>query len=362
MSGPIRVMIVDDSQTTREMLADYLARDASLLVVATSSDPLAARHDFLTKEPDVLLLDVVMPRMSGLEFLEKVMSFRPLPVIIYTGRSQPELVQDAMQRGAWAVVHKPTGDHGERFSDVAARLVAMIKQTGGHLSPSGSYPKGSFTPPTVRKTPPAGSRVSDESLTRRVIAIGASTGGPQAIQTILAELPDIMPPIVVAIHMPPRFTRSYAHRLAQEVPLHVREAGDGEDLRPGEVVIAPGNQHLTIIGHPGAWRTRLDDRPPHRYHRPSIDWLLSSVANAAPGCALGVLLTGMGSDGVEGLRQLKECGNLTIVQDEATSMVWGMPGEAVRRGVAQRVLPLEQIAQACLLWSRTSVHARTITG
>lgn len=362
MSGPIRVMIVDDSQTTREMLAEYLARDASLVVVATSSDPLAARHDFLTKEPDVLLLDVVMPRMSGLEFLEKVMSFRPLPVIIYTGRSQPELVQDAMQRGAWAVIHKPTGESGERFSDVAGRLVAMIKQTGGHLSPSGNYPKVSFSAANAVKTPPPAPRAPDESLSRRVIAIGASTGGPQAIQTILAELPDTMPPIVIAIHMPPRFTRSYAQRLAQEVPLHVREAGDGEELRPGEVVIAPGNQHLTILGHPGAWRTRLDERPPHRYHRPSIDWLLSSVATVAPGHALGVLLTGMGSDGVEGLRQLKESGNQTIVQDEATSMVWGMPGEAVRRGVAQRVLPLEQIAQACLLWSRASVHARTITG
>ena len=360
MNGPIRVMIVDDSQTTREMLADYLARDASLVVVATSSDPLAARHDFLTKEPDVLLLDVVMPRMSGLEFLEKVMSFRPLPVIIYTGRSQPELVQDAMQRGAWAVVHKPTGESGERFNDVASRLVAMIKQTGGHLSPSGNYPKISFSAGAVPKTPPTPPRTPDEALTRRVIAIGASTGGPQAIQTILAELPDIMPPIVIAIHMPPRFTRSYAQRLAQEVPLRVREAADGEELRPGEVVIAPGNQHLTIIGHPGAWRTRLDERPPHRYHRPSIDWMLSSVAAVAPGSALGVLLTGMGSDGVEGLRQLKDSGNQTIVQDEASSMVWGMPGEAVRRGVAQRVLPLDQIAQACLLWSRSTMHARTI--
>lgn len=357
-------MIVDDSQTTREMLADFFARDASIEVVATSSDPLAARHDFLTKEPDVLLLDVVMPHMSGLEFLEKVMSFRPLPIIIYTGRSQPELVHDAMQRGAWAVVHKPTGDSGERFHDVAGRLVSLIKQTGGHLSPSGTHPK--VSQPLIRphQTPPpqptVHPRMLDDSLTRRIIAIGASTGGPQAIQTILSELPDLMPPIVIAIHMPPRFTRSYAQRLAQEVPLHVREAGDGETLRPGEVVIAPGNQHLTIVGQPGAWRTKLDERPPHRYHRPSIDWLLSSVAAVAPNSALGIILTGMGSDGVEGLRQLKDQGNHTIAQDEASSMVWGMPGEAVKRGVAQRVLPLDHIAQACLLWSRSSAHARTI--
>ena len=354
-------MIVDDSQTTREMLADFLARDPAIQVVAACSDPLAARHDFLTLEPDVLLLDVVMPHMSGLDFLEKIMTFRPLPVIIYTGRSQPELLHEAMQRGAFAVVHKPTGDRGERFADVAGKLTSLIKQTGGHLNPSGTFPRMPINgprpipaPSQTLSPPPTPSRLSiaDVALSRKIITIGASTGGPAAIQTLLADLPMAVPPIVIAIHMPARFTRSYAQRLDQSGPLRVHEAEDGQELLPGTVLIAPGNRHLTITGTPGRWRAHLDDRPPHRYHRPSIDWLIGSVADHAADCALGILLTGMGSDGVEGLRQLQAAGCRTIAQDESTSLVFGMPGEAVRQQVADQVLPLERIAHAIQLWSR----------
>lgn len=347
-------MIVDDSQTTREMLADFLARDPAIQVIAACSDPLAARHDFLALEPDVLLLDVVMPHMSGLEFLEKIMTFRPLPVIIYTGRSQPELLHEAMQRGAFAVVHKPTGDRGERFADVAGKLTSLIKQTGGHLNPSGTFPRMPFVGPKPQPPPPTPSRIlaPDFACTRKIIAIGASTGGPAAIQTMLAELPATVPPIVLAIHMPARFTRSYAQRLDQSGALRVHEAEDGEDLVPGTVLIAPGNRHLTITGIPGRWKAHLDDRPPHRYHRPSIDWLIGSVADHASDCALGILLTGMGSDGVEGLRQLQAAGCPTIAQDETTSLVFGMPGEAVRQQVVTHVLPLDRIAQAIQQWSR----------
>lgn len=354
MSGLIKVMIVDDSQTTREMLADFLARDPAIQVVAACSDPLAARHDFLTLEPDVLLLDVVMPHMSGLDFLEKIMTFRPLPVIIYTGRSQPELLLEAMQRGAFAVVHKPTGERGERFADVAGKLTSLIKQTGGHLNPSGTFPRMPTSGPRPLPPSPTPSRssIADVALSRKIITIGASTGGPAAIQTLLAELPATVPPIVLAIHMPARFTRSYAQRLDQSGPLRVYEAEDGQEVLPGTVLIAPGNRHLTISGAPGHWRARLDDRPPHRYHRPSIDWLIGSVAEHAPDCALGILLTGMGSDGVDGFRQLQAAGCRTIAQDEATSLVFGMPGEAVRQQVADHVLPLERMAPAIQQWSR----------
>lgn len=355
MSGLIKVMIVDDSQTTREMLADFLARDPAIQVVAACSDPLAARHDFLTQEPDVLLLDVVMPHMSGLDFLEKIMTFRPLPVIIYTGRSQPELLHEAMQRGAFAVVHKPTGDRGERFADVAGKLTSLIKQTGGHLNPSGNFPRIPQAGPRPQPPPSSPSRsiaATDRSMTRKIITIGASTGGPAAIEKILSELTVAIPPIVLAIHMPARFTRSYAQRLDQCGPLRVFEAEDGQDVLPGTVLIAPGNRHLTITGIPGLWRAQLDDRPPHRYHRPSIDWLIGSVAEHAADCALGIILTGMGSDGVDGLRQLQAAGCTTIAQDETTSLVFGMPGEAVRQHVAHHVLPLDHIAHAIQQWSR----------
>ena len=328
MTPPIRVMLVDDSDTVRSRLRQAIEGEPDLLVVAEASDAFAAREPFRELQPDVLVVDLVMPGMDGLSFLRKVMSFRPTPVILFTSEAAPTVNADALAAGAVAVVTKSTVLGDDTF---AARVAEVITEIRRHAH-------SSVLPPG----PPGADRI---------IAIGASTGGPDAISQILAALPGDLPPLLIAVHMPVGFTAGFAHRLTQPGRLQGVEARDGMPLTNGMAVIAPGDRHLRLAGRPGRWLTILDDGPPLRHHRPSIDRMFSSVARRAGKHALGILLTGMGDDGADGLVELRQAGAATVAQDEASSVVFGMPAEAIRRGGADRVLALDEMANHLVQWA-----------
>lgn len=327
MSVPIKVMLVDDSATLRTRLRSSLERHHDIMVVAEAEDPFAAREPFRASTPDVLVVDLVMPRMDGLAFLRKVMLFRPLPVVVFTSLVTPELVATATAAGAVAVISKPTGneDSSERsFSEV----LHAVRQHAHTLS----------------RPPP--------SCSQGVIAIGASTGGPDALAKLVTALPADLPPILIALHMPASFTGAFAQRLSHIGHVEALEARDGMELHDGLVVIAPGDRHLLLGGKPGRWLAQLDDAPALRHHRPSVDRLFHSVAGQAGGLALGILLTGMGDDGADGLVRLRQTGAMTFAQDEHSSVVFGMPHEAITRGGVERVLSLDEIPAQMIRWAR----------
>jgi len=327
MSAPIKVMLVDDSATLRTRLRSSLECHADIHVVAEAEDPFAAREPFRATAPDVLVVDLVMPRMDGLAFLKKVMLFRPLPVVVFTSLATPDVIAAATAAGAVAVISKPSSndDSAERcFADV----VSAVRKHARTLVP----------PPLP--------------CSQRVIAIGASTGGPDAIAKLITALPADLPPILIALHMPASFTGAFAHRLANIGQVEAIEARDGLELHDGLVVIAPGDRHLLLSGQPGRWQVQLDDAPALRHHRPSVDRLFRSVAERAAHRALGVLLTGMGDDGADGLVLLRQAGGMTFAQDEQSSVVFGMPNEGIRRGGVERVLSLDEIPSQVIRWAR----------
>lgn len=328
MSAPIKVMLVDDSATLRMRLRSSLERLPDIVVVAEAEDPFAAREPFRTTNPDVLVVDLVMPRMDGVAFLKKVMRFRPLPVVVFTSQVTPELVATATAAGAVAVISKPSGqeDSAERsFSEVGA----AIRQHARTLTPPPPLP-----------------------CSQGVIAIGASTGGPDALAKIVTALPVNLPPILIALHMPASFTGAFAYRLGHVGQVEAVEARDGLELHDGLVVLAPGDRHLLLGGQPGRWSVHLDDAPALRHHRPSVDRLFASVAEHAGHRALGILLTGMGDDGADGLVQLRQAGAMTFAQDEKSSVVFGMPNEGISRGGVERVLSLDEIPAQIIRWAR----------
>lgn len=326
MSVPIKVMLVDDSATIRTRLRAMLERHDDIQVVAEAEDPFAAREPFRATAPDVLVVDLVMPRMDGLAFLRKVMLFRPLPVVVFTSRATPEVIAAATAAGAVAVIGKPTGY--EAADHCFTEVVTAVRQHARTL---------------VRPALPC---------SQRVIAIGASTGGPDAIAKLIAALPVDLPPILIALHMPATFTGAFAQRLSHVGQVEAVEARDGLELHNGLVVIAPGDRHLLLAGQPGHWQVQLDDAPALRHHRPSVDRLFRSVAEQAARHALGILLTGMGDDGADGLVLLRQAGGMTFAQDEQSSVVFGMPHEAIRRGGVERVLSLDEIPPQMIRWAR----------
>ena len=337
--GKIRVLIVDDSAIVRKVLSDAIAAEPDLEVAGTAPDPYIARDKILTLEPDVVTLDIEMPRMDGITFLRKLMHYHPLPVIIISslGQASCQATLDALRIGAVEVLGKPGGPYsvGELRVSLAAKIraaaVARIRQK---------------TAPTVQKNPFPGAIHGFGS--RAVIAVGASTGGTEAIEHVLTSLPADAPGIVITQHIPPVFSRAFADRLNECCAMEVKEGCDGDEVAPGRALIAPGNFHMFLRKSPAGYLVRIKDGPQVCYQRPSVDVLFSSVAETAGPDAVGVLLTGMGSDGAQGLLRMKRAGARTIAQDEATSVVFGMPREAIRLGAADRVLPLPRIAGAIL--------------
>ncbi len=330
------MLIVDDSAIVRKMLAEALAAEADLEVVGTAPDPFVARDKILSLRPDVLTLDIEMPRMDGLTFLKKLMRFHPLPVIVISSlaQSSSQTALEALQCGAVEVLAKPGGPYsvGELKQDLPQKVRAAAHARVGKAKPQLSAPT------------PAAPLVLSGASSSTVIAIGASTGGTEAIREVLTGLPENMPGIVIVQHIPPVFSLAFANRLNDLCRMRVKEAADGDRVTAGVALIAPGNFHMTLRRTGGEYRVVIQDGPRVCYQRPSADVLFESVAEVAKGDAIGAILTGMGSDGAQGLLKMKRAGARTIAQDEASCVVFGMPREAIRAGAVDRVLPLHRVA------------------
>lgn len=342
--GPrTRVLIVDDSAIVRRLLSEALAGLDDLEVVGTAPDPYVARDKIVSLQPDVVTLDIEMPRMDGVTFLKKLMRHHPIPVIIISslGQSGSRAAIEALEAGAVEVLPKPGGPYsvGELRENLAAKIraaaAARLRKPGAEPAP----------PPPVRSAPVA-DVAPDPADASTVIAIGASTGGTEAIHEVLMGLPARGPGIVIAQHIPPVFSKAFANRMNDVCPMEVREAANGDSVTPGLALIAPGDFHLLLRKTAAGYRVEVKDGPRVCYQRPAVDVLFRSVANAAGAKAIGVILTGMGADGAEGMLKMKEAGAATIAQDEASCVVFGMPREAIRLGAASQVVSLRRIPSA----------------
>ncbi len=351
----IRVLIVDDSAIVRKMLAEALAAEPDLEVVGTAPDPYVARDKILNLRPDVLTLDIEMPRMDGLTFLKKLMRFHPLPVIVISSlaQSSSQTALEALQCGAVEVLAKPGGPYsvGELKQDLPQKVRAAAQARLGV-----AQARFSSARPQSSVAAPATPLVFSGAAGSTVIAIGASTGGTEAIREVLMGLPANMPGIVIVQHIPPVFSLAFANRLNDLCKLRVKEAADGDRVAAGLALVAPGNFHMTLRRAGGEYRVEIRDGPRVCYQRPSVDVLFESVAEAAKADAIGALLTGMGADGAQGLLKMKRAGARTIAQDEASSVVFGMPREAIRLGAVDRVLPLDKVAAELAAMSTLAVR------
>jgi two-component system, chemotaxis family, protein-glutamate methylesterase/glutaminase len=340
----IRVLIVDDSSIVRKILTEALAGEPDLEVVGAAPDPFVARDKILSLDPDVITLDIEMPRMDGLTFLKKLMHFHPLPAIVISSLAQPSCraALEALSLGAVEVMAKPGGPYS--VGELRRALAAKIRAAAAVRLRSLPQPI-----PAVSVAPIAALPVEDAGLPPDwVVAIGASTGGTEAIAQVLARLPAATPGVAIVQHIPAEFSRAFAARLNQICPMEVREARDGDALGPGLALVAPGDYHMVLRRRDGHFFVGIRSGPPVCYQRPSVDVLFLSAAETAGARAVGVLLTGMGSDGATGLLRMRQAGARTIAQDEATSVVYGMPRQAAELGAAERVLPLPAIPAAIL--------------
>lgn len=335
---PVRVLIIDDSVVIRQLLKDIFARDGEIEVVGTASDPIEGYDKIVQLKPDVLTLDVEMPRMDGITFLQKLMRAHPMPVVMISTltREGSEVTLRALELGAVDFIAKPTQSIFTGMAALSQEIASKVKAAA----------RARVRPPAAHVTPvpSAGLPIKRGTTANRLIAIGASTGGPEAIRQVLQGLPAEVPPIVIVQHMPPVFTRSFAERLDKLCTVRVKEAEDKEILEPGHAYIAPGDYHLQVDHSGSQYRARVVQSEPVNRHRPSVDALFDSVVEASGAATVAVLLTGMGADGARGMRKLRDAGARTIAQDEETCVVFGMPREAIQLGGAEFVLPLPQIA------------------
>ncbi|HET8550653.1 MAG TPA: chemotaxis response regulator protein-glutamate methylesterase [Bryobacteraceae bacterium] len=343
---PIRVLVVDDSAIVRKILTDCLAAEPDIEVAGTAPDAIIAREKIRTLNPDVVTLDIEMPRLDGISFLREVMKDRPMPVIIISsiaGRGCAAALE-AIEAGAVEVLAKPSGPYsvGDLRLVLAQKVRSAARARIGAARPAAAA-AGS---PPVAPAMPVCSVPRGSAPGRVLVAMGASTGGTEAIRHILQHLPDTLPPIVIVQHIPAVFSRAFADRLDGLCRLRVSEASGGEVLEPGIALIAPGDSHMLIRRQGSRYTVEVRGGPRVCYQRPSVDVLFHSVADSAAEYAIGVLLTGMGSDGARGLLEMRRAGARTIAQDERTSVVYGMPREAERMGAVERVLPLDAIAAA----------------
>ena len=349
----IRLLIVDDSALVRQVLTSIFAETPDIEVVGTAPDPYVAREKIKQLNPDVLTLDVEMPRMDGVTFLGNLMRLRPMPVVMVSTLTDQgaEVTLRALEYGAVDFVAKPKIDVSEGLKDYAQEIVGKVRMAACakvrplERKPSvkhvGGVEEKLSTDAVLSARPPK----QHFRTTDRIVGIGSSTGGTEAIKDVLTRLPmDLQAGIVISQHIPAAFSEPFARRVDSLTALSVCQASDGQQILPGHVYIAPGDRHLLVERNGARYVCRLNDGPPVNRHRPSVDVMLRSlVQNAGPN-AIGVMLTGMGDDGAAGMGELKAAGAPVIVQDEKSSVVWGMPGEVVKRGYADEVLPLGRIA------------------
>ena len=334
---PIKVLVIDDSALIRRLLTDILSADPAIEVVGTAPDPIIARERIRTLQPDVLTLDIEMPKMDGLTFLERLMALKPMPVLVVSTLTQKntDAALRAMELGAVDYVPKPLADISAGMQALGEELVAKVK-TAARARPRAR-----------NAAPPRAALAVDPRLSTvgRIVAVGASTGGVEALQQVLMRLPATAPAMLVTQHMPAGFTASFARRLDGQCAVTVLEATQGRRVLPGHVYIAPGAHHLELARSGAHFECRLHDGPPVSGHRPSVDVLFHSVATAAGRSALGVILTGMGRDGAAGLLEMRRAGARTLGQTEASCVVYGMPKAAMQAGAVEAEFPLDRIAE-----------------
>jgi two-component system chemotaxis response regulator CheB len=335
----IRVLIVDDSAIVRRVLSEELARYDDIEIVGTAVDPYVARDKILQLNPDVLTLDIEMPRMDGISFLARLMKFQPMPVVIVSSLTPKgsEAALHALQLGAVEVVDKSS----QYSAPTDIRALARAIRAAAASRPVRLANLPPVPPPVVSAAPLA---TGGLLTTHKILAIGASTGGTQAIEVMMRGMPAASPGTVIVQHMPAGFTASFAERLNQQCQMQVREAKDGDDVVPGVALLAPGNYHMMLQMSGARYTVRVKDGPPVHHQRPAVDVLFQSVAATAGRNAIGVLLTGMGADGARGLLAMKEAGAHTIAQNEESCVVFGMPKEAIKMGAAVQVVALTDIA------------------
>lgn len=335
----IKVLIVDDSAIVRQILTRELSKFNDIEIVGSAMDPYVARDKIVKLKPDVITLDLEMPRMDGLSFLAKLMKHYPMPVVVVSSLTpkNSETALKAMDLGAVEVLCKPGSAYSTQ--DVSRSLVNAIRQAAS----ARINPKAPALPPSSPETEPPAALASVRA-THKVVAIGASTGGTKAIEMVLREMPPASPGIVIVQHMPEKFTTAFAQRLNDICRIEVKEAQDHDQVVPGRALVAPGNRHMVLSRSGAQYMVRIKDGPPVHYQRPSVNVLFQSMAKHAGKNGLGVILTGMGGDGATGLLAMRESGAVTLAQDEQTCVVYGMPREAVKLGAAETVLPLPDIA------------------
>lgn len=335
----IKVLVVDDSAIVRKIFTEELSREPGMEVVGTAPDPYVARDKIVALKPDVITLDIEMPRMDGITFLKKLMKYHPLPVIIVSSLTSQggKLALEAVESGAVEVLSKPGAAY--TVGDMKQQLADKIRAAARARVPKGD--NGA----TAQRGPVAVPSRALQQTTNKVIAVGASTGGTEALKKVLARFPPTVPGIVVVQHMPPNFTTAFAERLNGLCAIDVKEAQDGDAVLPGRALIAPGNYHMLLRRSGARYYVAVKTGPMVCHQRPSVDVLFNATAEYAGSNAVGVILTGMGADGAAGMLKMREAGARTIGQDEASCVVYGMPKEADRVGAVERVVPLERIAQ-----------------
>ena len=336
-----RVLVIDDSALVRKLLSEIINAETDMMAVGAAPDPLVAREMIRNLEPDVLTLDVEMPRMDGLDFLERLMRLHPMPVVMVSTLTErgSEVTLRALELGAVDFVAKPkvgiVGGLQEYAADITGKIRTAVR----------ARPHRAAARPPATTLPALGNRIIS---TEKLIIIGASTGGTEAIKEVLMRLPPDSPGVLVTQHMPEGFTKSFAARLDGLCKIAVKEADHGERVLPGHAYIAPGHSHLLLKRSGANYQTELSQGPPVNRHRPSVDVLFQSAAAAAGPNAIGVILTGMGKDGALGMLQMKRVGAWNIAQDEASCVVFGMPREAIAAGAVEEILPLQDIARRVL--------------
>ncbi len=365
MSNKIRVVVVDDSALVRGLLSEIIDRQPDMCCVGAAADPLVAREMIRNLNPDVITLDIEMPRMDGLDFLSRLMRLRPMPVVMVSTLTErgADVTLKALELGAVDFVSKPKIGVADGLRQLGADITEKVRTAARarvHRLASAPASSAAGGPSAASAAPrPSPMAALGRLSTEKIIFIGASTGGTEATREVLVNLPADSPAVMITQHMPPGFTKSYAARLNSLCRIAVAEAKDGERVLPGHAYIAPGGFHLSVERSGANYVARVQDGEPVNRHKPSVEVLFDSAARVVGRNALGVMLTGMGADGARAMKTMRDAGSFNLVQDEASCVVFGMPREAIAHGAAQEVLPLTQIAPRLLEWLRANAGVAT---